>query len=127
MAAFATVDELAAAWRPLTTAERVAAESHLDSVAALIRAQFSTRLGLDDVPEDRLAAAKAVSIEIVKTAIATGMWPGHTQYGRTLGARSKSGTLAVPGGTLALTEWQQQLLGLPVNPAPQWNFPEGDY
>lgn len=127
MAAFATVDELVAAWRPLTAAERAAAGSQLDSVAALIRADFQSRLGLDDVPDDRLDAAKAVSIEIVKTALTTGQWSGHTAYGRTVGARSKSGTLSAPGGSLMLTDWQRQLLGLPVNPAPQWNFPEGDY
>jgi hypothetical protein len=124
---FADVDELAAAWRPLTTAERVAAGSNLDAVAALIRREFSDRLGLDDVPADRMDVAKSVSIEIVKTAIATGMWPGHTQYGRTEGPRSKSGTLAAPGGTLALTDWQRQQLGLPVNPAPRYNFPRNDW
>lgn len=127
MAAFATVDELVAFWRPLTAAERVAAGSYLDLVAAHLRAQFKDRLGLDAVPADRLDAAKTISMEIVKTALATGQWPGHTAYGRTVGARSKSGTLEAPGGSLMLTDWQRQLLGLPVNPAPQWNFPEGDY
>ena len=85
------------------------------------------RAGLDDVPDDRLGVARTVSIEIVKTALSTGMWPGHTQYGRTEGPRTKSGTLASPGGSLALTDWQRQLLGLPINPAPRWNFPVGDY
>lgn len=127
MAAFATADELAAQWRTLTTAERVAATSHLDTVAALIRAEFNDRLGLDDVPADRLDAAKSVSIEVVKTAIATGMWPGHTQYGRAEGPRNKSGTLSAPGGALMLTDWQRTQLGLPVNALPRWNFPVGDY
>ncbi len=131
MAAFATKDDVAAQWRTLTTAEGAAAESHLDSVAALIRGEFTDRLGLDDVPADKLPAAKTVSIEIVKTALLTGRWPGHTSYniGRTEGPRAKtdSGTLASPGGSLELSDWQRTLLGLPVNPAPRWSFPKGDY
>jgi hypothetical protein len=125
--AFALVGDVADSWRPLTDAERVAAESQLDSVAALIRGEFLSRLALNDVPPDRVSIAKEVSIEIVKTAIATGMWPGHTQYGRTEGHRVKSGILAAPGGTLALTDYQRRQLGLPVHPAPVSNFPRGDW
>ena len=125
--AFATVDQLAAEWRTLTTAEQTAAASQLDAVAALIRREFQDRLGLSDVPPDRTTVAKEVSIEIVKVAIATGMWPGHTQYGRAEGPRNKSGLLAVPGGTLALTDYQRHLLGLPVQPVPVYNFPRNDW
>ncbi|MCA4997181.1 hypothetical protein HWD35_20880 [Tsukamurella tyrosinosolvens] len=127
MAAFAEVTELEAQWRTLSTAERAAAASHLDGVAALIRAEFKDKLGLNDVPADRLDAAKQVSIDVVKTALATAFVAGHTQYGRAEGPRSKSGTLAAPGGTLALTDWHREQLGLPVNPAPAWHFPVGDY
>lgn len=127
MAAFATVDELADAWRPLTDAEKVAAGLNLSSVASLIRREFKERLGLDEIPVDRLDTAKSVSIEIVKVAIDTGKWPGHIEYGRTEGPRSKTGTLAAPGGTLALNDWQREQLGVPVNAAPAWNFPVGDY
>lgn len=127
MPAFATPDELAAEWRPLTTAERAAATSHLDTVAALIRSAFADHLGLSEVPADKLTAARSVSIDIVKTALATGMWPGHTSYSRTEGPRSKSGTLASPGGSLTLSEWHRDLLGLPVRPAPAWCFPRDDY
>lgn len=125
--AFATPAQLAVQWRTLTAAESEAAASHFDTVASLIRTEFRERAGLADVPDDRLGVARTVSIEIVKTALSTGMWPGHTQYGRTEGPRIKSGTLASPGGSLALTDWQRQLLGLPINPAPRWNFPVGDY
>lgn len=127
MTAFATVADVAAAWRPLTAAEQVATASQLDSVAALIRGEFLARLALDDVPPDRVGIAKEVSIEIVKVAIATGLWPGHTQYGRTEGHRVKSGLLAVPGGTLALTDYQRRQLGLPVHPVPVSNFPRDDW
>ena len=127
MDAFATADDVAAAWRPLTAAESVAAGYQLSTVAALIRGEFLNRLGLQDVPPDRLDIAKGVSIDIVKVAIATGMWPGHTQYGRAEGPRNKSGLLAAPGGTLALTDYQRRALGLPVHPTPVGNFPRNDY
>ena len=127
MAAFAEVTDVAAGWRTLTAAEQVDAQSKLDSVAAIIRGEFQARLGLDDVPDNQLASAKEVSIEIVKTAISTGIYPGHTQYGRTEGHRVKSGTLAAPGGTLALTDAHRRQLGLPVQPSPKYNFPRGDW
>ena len=125
--AFAEVTELEAQWRTLSATERVAAASQLDTVAALILAEFKDRLDLDEVPQDRQAAAKSVSIDVVKTALATAFVPGHTVYGRTEGPRAKSGTLAAPGGTLTLTDWHREQLGLPVNPAPAWHFPVGDY
>lgn len=127
MAAFATVTELEAQWRTLSTTESAAATSYLDTAAALIRAEFKDKLGLDDVPEDRLSAAKSVSLDVVKTALSTSAYAGHLVYARTEGPRAKSGTFAAPGGTLTLTDWHREQLGLPVNPAPSWHFPIGDY
>ncbi|AXC38090.1 head-to-tail connector complex protein [Gordonia phage Mulch] len=126
-AAFAESGDVAAVWRALTTTEGAAADSHLESVAALIRAEFAERLDLDDVPAGKLGAAKTVSVDVVKTALETGNWPGHLSYGRNEGPRGKSGTLAVAGGSLELLDWHRRLLGLPVNVAPRWNFPRGDY
>ena len=129
--AFATKDDVANQWRALSAAEGAAAESHLDSVAVLIRTAFLDDLGLGDVPDDKVAAAKTVSIEIVKTALSTGRWPGHISYSttRTEGPRSKAdaGTFAKPGGSLELSDWHRTLLGLPVGAQPVWSFPTGDY
>lgn len=129
--AFATKGDVANQWRTLTAAEGAAADSHLESVAVLIRSEFHDALGLSDVPDDKLPAAKTVSIEIVKTALSTGRWPGHISYSitRTEGPRSKAdaGTFAKPGGSLELSDWHRSLLGLPVGAQPVWSFPKDDY
>jgi hypothetical protein len=127
MSAFATPDDVANKWRTLTDKERSAAESDLDRVAALIRGEFRDRLGLEDVPDDRVPAAKAVSIDVVKTALATAFVSGHISYGRTEGPRSKSGTLAVPGGSIALSDWHRVQLGLPRGGRARGHFPIGNY
>lgn len=126
MAAFASADDLAAVWRPLSGAERTAAESYLDAAAALIRDAYKAAHGTE-LPADREEAAAAVSLDMVKTAIATGAYVGHLAYGRTEGPRSKSGTLAAAGGSLALLAWHRELLGLPVTPEPRYYFPRNDY
>lgn len=127
MSAFATSGELTAQWRTLSTAESAAVDSYLESAAVLIRDAFELAYGTRDVPADRLPAAKTVSLDIAKTALTTSIWAGHLVYGRTEGPRAKSGTLAAAGGSLTLLPWHRELLGLPVNPEPRYNFPVGDY
>lgn len=127
--AFATVEQVAAEFRPLSDVEKVSAERLLDEAARWIRQEyrkyFDTDIAIDH------PGAISVSIDVVKAALRTDVYAGHTSYSRsrTEGPRAKadSGTLSAPGGALAFTDWHKAQLGIPTRPQPKFNFPRGDY
>lgn len=111
-AAFATPEDLR---RPLTSAERDIAEQLLGAAARWIR---RNKPGI--APDD--PDARTVSIDVVSTAIATRAYVGHVSYTRTVGPRTKSGTLADPGGALTFSDWHRELLGISIHPQPRYHF-----
>lgn len=118
--AFITVDDFEAAWRPLSIAERSNADYLLTSAGQWIRDEYLKFHGVA-IADDH-AGALAVSIDVVRTAMETGKYAGHLNYGRTEGPRAKSGSLATPGGSLAFTDWHKEQLGIPTRPRPAWCF-----
>lgn len=111
--AFAETDELGLP--PLTSAERDIAEQLLGAAARWIRSQ---KPDIADGDPD----AKVVCIEVVRTAMSTRAYAGHTSYSRTTGPRAKAGTLADPGGALVFSDWHKELLGISINPQPSYYF-----
>ncbi|WP_336793010.1 hypothetical protein [Gordonia malaquae] len=118
--AFLTVQQLESQWRGLTTAEKTLAESLLDSAGVAIREAYREARGVDI--DDAHPAAVTVSFDMVRTAISTGAYAGHTAYSRTEGPRAKGGTLIAPGGSLELTDWHRKQLGLPIGTLAQAYF-----
>lgn len=124
-APFVTVDDFAAAWRPLSGAERTTATRLLADAARWIREQYQRHFG-EPIADDHPGAV-SVSIDVVKTAMETGKYAGHTSYSRTEGPRARAGTLSAPGGSLAFTDWHKELLGISTRVMPVGNFPRDDY
>ncbi|MDL9938687.1 Gp19/Gp15/Gp42 family protein [Gordonia sp. ABSL1-1] len=108
--AFLTSVELADAWRPLSSAEAALADTLLASVGQQIRDRYQ-RVRNTPIADDD-PTARSVSIDVVKTAMTTGAYPGHLSYQRVEGPRSKTGTLASPGGSVVITDWHWRQLGL---------------
>lgn len=126
MASFATPDEVAELLLPrvLTAADKKRAQFYLDAVASKIR-----RLKPGIAPDD--ADARTVSIDIVMHAVAVPMdLSGHTAYSKTVGPRSKSGSIDPTRiGKMDWLDWHYDLLaggGEAATPgAPAYYFGDG--
>lgn len=108
MAAFATMDEVQASFpRTLTTPERNRGKYLLDAIAVRIRGRKKDISATSD-------AAKGVSVDLVVHALAVPLdLVGHTAYSRTVGPRSKSGSLdPARVGKLIWEDWHYELLEL---------------
>lgn len=113
-AVYATSQDLADRWRPLTTEEAARADVLLADAAVRIRAACSTvdeRLAADpqeldpDIP-------KLVSVEMVRRAMLAPVdQAAMTQIQQTAGPFSQGGTFANPTGDLYLTKAEKQMLG----------------
>lgn len=123
--AFLTVEQFESQWRPLSAIEKSSAEALLAAAGQWIRDEYLRVRGT--VIEDDNPNAILVSTSVVQTAISTGAYVGHISYSRTEGPRSKSGTLANPGGALVFSDWHKTLLGFPVNTQPSWRFDTNGY
>jgi len=106
--AYATVEDLAARWRPLSAAEATRATVLLDDAAVRIDAAKK--------PADPITDAevrKIVSCEMVKRAMLTPVnQPAATQTQQTAGIFQQGITYANPGGELYMTKEDRRLLGL---------------
>ncbi len=118
--AFVSVTDLVSVWRALTQAQRTYAADLLDAAGEKIRDEYREAFGTEI--DQSNPAARTVSIEMVKTAIQTGAYVGHIQYGRLEGPRQKSGTLANPGGALVFTDYHREQLGIPTRALAQAYF-----
>ena len=105
---YATAVDLAARWRPLTSAEQSRATTLLEDAAVRIDMCAPPTLPLADA---QLAARKIVSCEMVKRARASGAGPGVSQISETRGPFTGQVTYANPAGDLYLTKADKRLLG----------------
>ncbi|GAA4809604.1 MULTISPECIES: hypothetical protein [Tomitella] len=117
MAAFATVEQLVAQWRPLKATEKVRAEKLLDMAAVLIRRHVTVVPGSEDE-----STARQVSLEMVRAALLPGVHEGKSSYSDTAGDVVESATLLNPAATLRFTRDQKDLFGVGTASAPQWFF-----
>jgi hypothetical protein len=108
---YATVDDLEARWRPLTSAERVRAETLLGVASRRARRKFPT---LDlRITAGELDALEVVDVvcDVVKRVLITGGVEGVRQESETTGPWSKSQTYANPMGNLYFTAEDMAVLG----------------
>lgn len=114
---FATVDDLAALWRPMTAAETARAEALLPIVSSSLRAE-ANKVGrdLDRMLQQDPAlveVARSVTVDVVARALMTGTdQEPMTQYSQAAGGYSVSGSFLVPGGGLFIKRSELARLGL---------------
>lgn len=106
MSAFATVNDIALLWRPLTSAEQTRAAALLPLVSDALR-QAAVNVGKDldimIVNEPSLASvAKLVTVDVVGRVLRqTTEGDAMTQESQSALGYSWSGTYAIPGGGIA--------------------------
>lgn len=111
---YATVADLEARWRPLTTTEKATAEVLLADASAMIRAEVPGIPGrlLEDPPTIDEDVLRMVTCAVVKRAMLAGTaGDGVTQQSHTAGPFSQQLTFANPMGNLYLTKTELRLLG----------------
>jgi hypothetical protein len=120
MANYATVEDLAALWRPLTEAERTLAGKLIPIVSAEIREKarhcgkdFDAMIAADE-SGDLAQLAKSVSCDVVRRYMNDNSedGPAMTQMSQAAGGYTVSGTYLVPGGGLFLKRSELARLGL---------------
>ena len=109
MVAFATVDDLEARWRPLTSAEQDRAEVLLDDAAVYL----STFVTVDDSDQAQADVLKVVSCSMVQRVMSSDVDTfGVSQASMTAGSYTQSMTFANPTGDFYLTAMEKRLLGI---------------
>lgn len=109
MVAFATVDDLEARWRPLTSAEQDRAEVLLDDAAVYL----STFVTVDDSDQAQADVLKVVSCSMVQRVMSSDVDTfGVSQASMTAGSYTQSMTFANPSGDFYLTAMEKRLLGI---------------
>lgn len=120
MANYATVEDLASLWRPLSEAERTLAAELLPMVSAEIREKarqcgkdFDAMIAADE-SGDLALLAKSVSCDVVRRYMNDNGedGPAMTQMSQAAGGYTVSGTYLVPGGGLFLKKSELARLGL---------------
>lgn len=112
MTAYATVDQLVARWRPLTSEETAKADVLLEDASVQIRAEIpDLRARIEAGDTDLLSAAIRVECAMVKRAMASGDdGVGITSAQETQGPFSHTFQYANPSGDLYLTKAERRLL-----------------
>jgi hypothetical protein len=112
VAAYATVDQLEARWRPLTDTEAEKAEVLLEDASVQIRSEVpDLKVRIEAGDSDLLSAAIRVECAMVKRAMANGDdGVGVTSAQETQGPFSQTFQFANPSGDLYLTKAERRLL-----------------
>lgn len=115
---FASSDDLAKRWRPLTSTEKTTADVLLEDASVEVRSALK-RAGIDPTADDfDIDAAKVVVCGMVKRSMIAGdSAPGVTTAQETTGPFSRSFTYANPTGDLYMTKREKQLLGIGLQAA----------
>ena len=114
---YATLEDLARLWRPLSPQERQRAEGLLETVCASLRTE-AAKVGKDldalaAEDPDLAAVAKSVTVDVVARALMTSTdQDPMTQFSQGAGGYTASGTFLVPGGGLFIKKSELARLGL---------------
>lgn len=117
MSTFATLDELAALWRPLTAAEQSRAKALLTVVSDRLRYE-AIKVGKDldkmcEVTPSLKSIAKSVTVDVVARTLMTSTdHEPMTQMTQSAGGYSATGTFLVPGGGIFIKKSELASLGL---------------
>lgn len=107
--AFATVADLEARWRPLTTEEESRASVLLDDAAVYLSALVT----VDPADEEQAAVLKTVSCSMVQRVMSADVDTyGLSQTSMTAGSYTQSMTFANPSGDFYLTGFEKVMLGI---------------
>ena len=107
--AFATVADLEARWRPLTTEEESRASVLLDDAAVYLSALVT----VDPTDEEQAAVLKTVSCSMVQRVMSAAVDTyGLSQTSMTAGSYTQSMTFANPSGDFYLTGFEKVMLGI---------------
>lgn len=104
MAALATVEDVAARWRPLTSEEAIIVQTLLDDASDMVRVRFPS---VDaDIASGAISAATAVRVVagMVRRAMMNRDNEGITQGSETIGPFGISQSYANPSGNLYLSK-----------------------
>lgn len=114
---YATVEDLALLWRPMTPQEEARAEQLLPIICASLRTE-ADRVGKDldamvSADADLAAVAKSVTVDVAARTLMTSTdQEPMTQVSQGAGGYSTSGTFLVPGGGLFIKKSELARLGL---------------
>ena len=114
---YATVADVTALWRTLTSDETTRAETLIPIVSASLREE-ARKVGkdLDDmisINSDLAFVAKSVTVDVVaRTLMTSTEQEPMTQYSESALGYSASGTFLVPGGGLFIKKSELERLGL---------------
>ncbi len=114
---YATVEDMAALWRPMTEDEKKRATALLPVVSASLRLE-AKKVGKDlDLmvleDSDLREVAKSVTVDVVaRTLMTSTNQEPMTQMSESAGGYSASGTFLVPGGGLFIKKSELKRLGL---------------
>lgn len=114
---YATVDDVAALWRPLSGVERERVGNLLPVVESLLNTE-AKRVGRDlaeaaAADEDFSNTVKSVVVDVVaRTLMTSTEQEPMTQFSQTAGPFSASGTFLVPGGGIFIKKSELARLGL---------------
>lgn len=117
MADYATVQDVATLWRPLTTDETTRVEALIPIVCDSLRYE-AEKVGkdLDQMVEDNptlASVAKSVTVDVVARTLMTSTdQEPATQFSQAALGYSVSGTYLVPGGGLFIKKSELARLGL---------------
>lgn len=114
---YATLEDLAALWRPMTAAEQARASPLLEVVSACLDVE-ARKVGKDlsalVAADPSLAiVAKSVTVDVVaRTLMTSTNQEPMTQFTQSAGGYSASGSFLVPGGGLFIKKSELARLGL---------------
>lgn len=114
---YATVEEMAALWRPMTEEEKERAAALLPVVSASLRLE-AKKVGKDldlmvSEDPDLREVAKSVTVDVIARTLMTSTdQEPMTQMSESAGGYSASGTFLVPGGGLFIKKSELKRLGL---------------
>lgn len=117
MSNFATIEDINALWRPLTTAEATRADALLPVVSDSLRMEaHKVGKNLDDMIEENpylATVAKSVTVDVVARTLMTSTdSEPMTQVTESALGYSFSGSYLVPGGGLFIKKSELSRLGL---------------
>lgn len=117
MSNFATIEDINALWRPLTTAETTRADALLPVVSDSLRMEaHKVGKNLDDMIEENpylATVAKSVTVDVVARTLMTSTdSEPMTQMTESALGYSFSGSYLVPGGGLFIKKSELSRLGL---------------
>lgn len=131
---YATVQDVATLWRPLSAAEQTRAEALIPVICSSLRQEAAkVHKNLDAMvaaDEDLAAVAKSVTVDVVARTLMTSTdQEPMTQYSEAALGYSVSGSFLVPGGGLFIKKSELARLGLrrqQIGVIEFYGTPEGD-